>query len=397
LEDKTVYNLAFFPSAFFPSLGGIEEVTRQLAHHCAARGDVTLVCAMRYPFDLPAREEFEGLEVRRFRYVLADDLKTWVRWGWQIPLTRRAVRHVLAARGTELIHIHGVSNNAGFARDASRNLGLPLVVTLHGELTMDTTGVYDRSPGLRRLLRTLLEEADAITACSQHTLEEAERFCHLDLGERGSVIPNGVDLRSFQPAPAPFAHPRPYILSLGRLVREKGIDVLIEAYSRLGCRRTGVDLIIAGEGPEEASLKELARQLEISENVIFVGRADRQMVAQLFCGAEVFVLASRHEPFGIVNLEAMAAGTPIVATSVGGVPELLADGRYGVLVPPEDSEALSTAISDLLSSTDRVASLVAAGRERVTTFTWSHVTDQYHLIYDQALARRTDRPVFEGL
>ncbi|HEY3997331.1 MAG TPA: glycosyltransferase family 4 protein, partial [Candidatus Xenobia bacterium] len=181
-----------------------------------------------------------------------------------------------------------------------------------------------------------------------------------------SVIYNGVSLKDFDNV-QPHWHPKPYVLGIGRFVLQKGFDTLIKA-----CEPH--DLILAGAGPEEEALRLIA-----PPNVHFVGRADRARAVSLFKGCAMFVLPSRHEPQGIVTLEAMAAGRPVIATRVGGVPEIVEN--HGLLVPAGDPVALKEAITTLMNDPDLSARLAAAGRQRAEQFDWNAVTDQYEALY----------------
>lgn len=374
--------MALFASAFFPSLGGVEELVRQLAHQQQERGGRPLIVTNRWPKDLPAADEHEGLPVRRYVFRVPEpnlhQMGGALLYG---PATRRQICEDLSAHGTELIHVQCVSSNAYYALHASRSLQLPLVVTLQGELTMDAAQIFQRSRFAQWLMRTVLREADAITACSGQTLREAEEFLGEPFGERGRVVYNGIRLDEFTGA-APYEHPRAYILAIGRHVPQKGFDVLLEAYAQLvHARETDVDLVLAGDGSERANLEELAERLRLKDRVHFVGRVDRRQAARLFLGCEFFVLPSRHEPMGIVNLEAMAAGKAVLASRVGGVPELVQDGKTGILVPGGNSGELAEGLRRLLSSPALYRGMGAAGKQRAAGFDWSAIADQYEEVY----------------
>lgn len=382
------------PSAYAPSLGGVEELTRQLAAERSRRGERPLVVTMRWPTDLPAAEVVEGVPLRRFVFRPPEGRLVERAVGAATgPVRVAQVAAALRAHRADLVHVVCVSAAAWHVSRAARWAGLPLVVTLQGELTMDADRAYERSPFLRRTLRDLLAGADAVTACSRHTLDEAADWSGLELGDRATVVPNGVRLADFAGVD-PFAHPRPYLLAIGRHVHEKGFDVLVEAVSRLdGTPAAGLDLLVAGDGPERAALERAVAQRGLAGRVRFVGRADRPTAAALFRGATAFVLPSRHEPFGIVNLEAMAAGRPVVATAVGGVPEVVADGVTGVLVPPEDPEALAGALARVAADPAAAAAMGAAGAARARAFDWADVTDRYNEVYRRARRRAGAGPL----
>ncbi len=248
---------------------------------------------------------------------------------------------------------------------------------------MDAGRLYEQSAFMNGVLRALLIEAAAVTACSHNTLFDLQQYLGRPLGPRASVVYNGIRLADFGGAMPTRPHERPYVLGIGRLVPQKGFDVLIRAYGE--AHLPGHDLVIAGEGPERAALEAVAREVVVAGRVRFVGRADRAAAVALFRHCDLFVLPSRLEPMGIVNLEAMAAGKPVIASEVGGVPELVLDGETGLLVPPEDPAALAAAMRKLAGDPDLRLRLGGAGRARAETFNWPNIADQYVRIYESIL------------
>lgn len=172
---------------------------------------------------------------------------------------------------------------------------------------------------------------------------------------RAHHLPNFVaDLAGAAPAALPGAAPR--LLAMGRLHRNKGFDIAIRALALI----PGAQLAIAGEGPERAALEALAREAGVAERVAFLGwRSD---VGALLAACDVFVCSSRHEPLGNIVLEAWSASRPVIAAAAQGPSELIADGETGLLVPPEDAQALATAIRGVLDDPQRAARLAQAGR-----------------------------------
>jgi glycosyltransferase involved in cell wall biosynthesis len=384
--------IALFASSFHPHPGGVEELVRQLAHAQQAAGLEPVVYTMRWPKSLPAREELEGTPVRR--YVFRSPGLPARRLGAALVLGPIAlVQFVLELRRQrgEVLHIECVSPAGWYALQATRLLRLPLVVTMQGELTMDATGLYQRSWWARRTLRLLLRRADVITACSAHTLREAEEWFGSPFGARASVIHNGVDVSDFDAAPAPRSD-EPYVFAIGRHVRQKGFDLLLDAYASL-VDRPGFDhrLVIAGDGPERGALERRAVDLGIAERVDFVGATDRAATASWFRGADVFVLPSRHEPFGIVVLEALAAGVPVVAADVGGVAEFLPDTPLTRLADPDRPASLAAGIEAILSRDDRRLdadpAVSDALADALSAHTWTVLERAYAQRYEEAAAR----------
>ena len=385
--------IALFASAFYPHLGGVEELVRQLAHALKRAGHDAFIVTERWPRDLPEFEEIEELRVYRFafRTLSGGSLSNRARAAASLALTgasiRRAVAEIVQKEGADLVHVQCVSSNARYALPTAKTLGLPLVVTLQGELNMDAAQIFQKQESARQLMRDALQNADFITGCSGQTVQEAEEFLGQPFGERGQVVFNGICLADFENV-APYEHPRPYILGIGRHVEQKGFDILIQSFARLvEGGDTSTDLILAGDGARHEDFKQLSASLKLDGRVHFVGRADRPKAVSLFKGCAFFVLPSRHEPMGIVNLEAMAAGKAVVASRVGGVPELVFDGENGLLVEAANVDSLFGALKFLVENPQLAARLGANGAERVQQFDWDAIAAQYLDVYERAKSR----------
>ena len=377
-------NVAIFASAFHPYVGGVEEHCRQVAHELIRQGHAPIVLTNRWPRTMPHFDLFEGIPVHRIAFRQPESgTKSYVSYYLTHRKICQEVLSILKTFAADVLHVHCISGNAHYARLAHRALGIPLIVTTHGEVTMDATGVFQRSRFANRELRRSLRAADAITACSRKTLAEVEEHVGHKLSDRSSVVYNGIRPEDFA-VKAPFEHPRPYVLAIGRLVPQKGFDVLIRAMALLPA--SGPDLLIAGEGPEDGSLRQLVDELSLADRVHFVGRADRSMAVSLFHGCAFFVLPSRKEPMGIVNLEAMIAGKAVIASRVGGVPEIVLEDRTGLFVQPDDPNALAEAMAMLLADDELRDRLGAAGRIRAQGFTWEQMTGRYLELYEKVMS-----------
>jgi glycosyltransferase involved in cell wall biosynthesis len=376
--------VAIFASAFYPHVGGVEELVRQLAREYRTRDIASIVITNRWPRDLPRYETVDEIPVYRVALRAPEGSNTaWMTYAASLLAIRRYIAHVLRQHHVDLIHVQCVSTNGLYARLAARDLRLPLIVTAQGERLMDASGVYQRSTFMNTVLRGLLRTADGITACSSEVLSDLETYSGQLFGTRAQVIYNGVSIDDFTDASvARYSHPRPYVLALGRLVPQKGFDVLIRAFAAaMEGGRFDHDLLLAGNGAERERLTALVAELELGDRVHLLGAADRPTVVGLYKGCSFFVLPSRYEPLGIVNLEAMAAGKAIIATRVGGVPELVRDQDNGLLVEPQNSAQLAEALLRLAGDEALRSTLAAAGRRFVNDFTWPVIADEYLRFY----------------
>jgi glycosyltransferase involved in cell wall biosynthesis len=280
----------------------------------------------------------------------------------------------------DVVHAHGL-RGALIGVTAARLARVPAIFTAHN-LAPNLSTVQ------RAILRRLARDAERVVAVS-----EAVAATIVALGvprDRITVIPNGIDIGPFQCAYDTVAvraaydihGPTPLIVAIGRLSHEKGFDVLLQAYRQVHAAIPDARLIIAGDGVEAAALKALA-----PEDVRFAGRIEN--VVPLLQAADIVALPSRLEGQGIVALEAMAAGRPVIASRIGGLMETVVEGETGLLVPAEDATALADGLSKLIASADLRARLGGAGRERVKRgYTANHMIATISALYETICAAR---------
>jgi glycosyltransferase involved in cell wall biosynthesis len=259
-------------------------------------------------------------------------------------------------------------------------------VTTQGELTMDESRSFQRDPHMMELLRAAGEQADLVTACSAKTLLDLEHFLGHPLA-RARVIHNGADVRAFAAA-SPLSLGYPYVLALGRLVPQKGFDVLLRAWK--GLRAPAMRLVIAGEGPERSELEDLVASLGVERSVVFFGPSDRATTPRLVAGATAVVVPSRSdEGLPLVSVEAMASGRPLVTTRSGGVVEAVSDGVSGLVVEQEDATGLSGALQRIVDDPALAADLGRAAQRRARDFDWNVLADRYLDAFQCVLVART--------
>ena len=290
----------------------------------------------------------------------------------------------------QIVHTH--SSKAGaLGRLAARMAGVPIVVhTPHGHVFY---GYY--GPLLSRLFAAV-ERFLALITDRIVTLTERGKWEHVRFKVAGPekfvVVHSGVDLGPFLEVGADpgrtkedlgIAPEDRVVGSLGRLVPIKGHRYLIEAAGLVLSRFRNVTFLLAGEGPLRRELEALAEGLGIAHKVVFAGHRDDE--AEVISAMDIFVLPSLNEGMGRVLVEAMAEGKPIVATSVGGVPEVVEHGRTGLLVPPKDPDALAGAISELLEHPEMARRFGEAGRERASLFSAERMVERIGKLYDELL------------
>jgi phosphatidyl-myo-inositol dimannoside synthase len=298
---------------------------------------------------------------------------------------------VAQKRGATVMHGHWVV--PGGAMAAAAGPGLPLVVSLHGSDVF----VAERSAPARLVAHRVFARAGAVTACSQ---DLAQRAVALGASpDRTEVIPYGVDLARFKPAPelrsdlrasAGIPPGAPLVVAAGRLVRKKGFEYLIDALPMM--RSSETRLVIAGEGDLAEELQSRARDAGVAARVRFLGNLPQDAVGRWFAAADVAAVPSVRDDSGNVDglpntvLEALASGTPVVATAAGGIGSVIENGRTGALVAERDAGALAAAVDALLADPARAGAIGRAARESVGRFGWAAAAERFEAAYDRALA-----------
>ncbi|HEY3922753.1 MAG TPA: glycosyltransferase family 4 protein [Gaiellaceae bacterium] len=352
------------------SVHGIRRTARYPARAAGVRPRKVVVLTSSYPrhegdfagrfvADAVGELQRRGLEVEVVRVEVEHDgsglVATIRRRPWRaVPLFFSLVRRLrAAARDADLVHAHWLASAA-----VARFGGKPFVVTLHGTGSAGALSDISLARRAPRLVRFLLRPARAVI-CVSEPLTEAMRAIGV---EQARFIPNGVAL----PATTEREDESPFVLYAGRLAKEKGIPELIEAAQ-------GLRLVVAGDGP----LRGLVPQA--------LGFVPHDELERLYDRAAVVVLPSHSEGLPLCVLEAMAHGRPVVATPVGGIPQLVENGRTGYLVPPGDPQALRFALERLLGDPALRARMGIAARDRVARLcSWERVTDQTLAAYTAA-------------
>lgn len=361
-------------SYFLPDIGGVEVLSGHLVPRLAARGHELLIVASYGELGQQPLADFQGVAVRRMNFEAVLHQR-------DIERLTRVLQDVTALKQSfcpDIIHLHTYSAGAFFHLQTRARFPAPEIYTIH---SLPTTGSANGMFG--RCLRS----AGRVVAISQAMWDGTIALAP-EVRAKSQVIRNGLPMPSLPPAPLDFQ--TPILLVYGRAVPEKGFDLALRAFAR--ARRTYADLrlLVAGDGVELPALRVMALELGIADAVAFLGWVPPHQMARTINRAFLVLAPSRwEEPFGLVALESAQMGRPVVATRVGGLPEVVLNGETGVLVEREDEEGMAEAICTLLANPNLCRSMGKNARQRAqTSFGIETMVDAYENLYRQEVARR---------
>ncbi|WP_334110946.1 glycosyltransferase family 4 protein [Thermodesulfitimonas autotrophica] len=382
------------------TVGGLAQHVYDLTTALSGRGVEVLVFTCGAP-GVPEIEEVNGAKVYRVHPYTpgTPDFVTWV-MQLNVALLERAFPVIERARGVNVVHAHDWLV-AWAARALKHGLRVPLVATIHATEFGRHNGLHN---DLQRFISSiewwLCYEAWKVIVCSCY-MEGELKYIFQVPQDKLTVIPNGVNpenylVRQTHPPRDWFAAPdEKIVFYIGRLVREKGVHILLAAAPLVLARHPQTKFVIAGKGPYEQELRQFAERLGIAHRVYFTGYVDDATRNALYSWAAVAVFPSLYEPFGIVALEAMAAKVPVVVADTGGLGEIVQDGVDGLKCPPDNPQALADKIVALLGNPDLAEALrTRAYQKTLRDYNWGDIARRTRAVYEAVWheRRRIDWP-----
>ena len=369
LKMKITLLVALFPPKW---LAGTEIATYNIAMHLAKRGHQVHVITTQ-DAGLPKKSLEEGFWIYRLGLSKIRFFGVIVFW----------LKVIFAIKKTNsgIVHAQGIGMGIP-AFLAKKLLRKPYVVWGQG------SDVYLPWRFKNPISKLVLKNANAVIALTDDMKREMQKICSRDV----SVIPNGIDLSSFgyllrkeARSKLQIKEVEKVILFVGTLRPVKGIRYLIEAMMIIKDKNENTKLFLVGDGEERTYLENLVKELMLDEYVMFIGEVPNEKVPEYMVAADVFVLPSLSESFGIVNIEAMACGLPVIATKVGGLPEIIRDGENGVLVEPKNPEEIAENIILLLKDDELREGISRNNMKMVREYTWESVVGRLERVYREHL------------
>jgi glycogen(starch) synthase len=378
--------------------GGLARHVRKLAE-ALVEHDVEVHVLTRGGEESPAEERANGVLVHRIREPKRPtDLGEFVAWVERMNSDMLAAGVELGDRYEyDLVHGHDwlVANACDHL---AKRFGSPLVTTIHATEHGRHQGWVDKHPQsyIHGVERWITNRSDRVIACSFYMREQIADIFGVE-ESRVSVIPNGIDPSDLQPQDAgelrrlrlEFARPdEKLVLLVGRLVYEKGFQLALEAMPGVIERLPNTRFLVAGSGTHETELRRQASELGLMEHGTFLGWIGDDVLHSLYPIADVCVIPSIYEPFGLVALEAMASGCPCLVADTGGLREVVPHEEAGLRFRARDPEALAEMAIRVLADESLGRRLVSEGLEHIRRFDWGDVAEQTAAVY-RNLARET--------
>lgn len=365
--------------------GGMNVYVREVASRLGALGIAVDVFTRRASAAEPERREFAP--GARLVQVTAGP-KARIERGEMIPLTGAFAEGVEAFRAREGLRYDVIFSHYWLSAQAGAALAerweAPHAAMFHtlAEVKLRARASQSEPPARLEAERRLVHAVDRIVAATEHERRLLTQIYRAP-AQRVSVIPLGVDLERFAPRPQAEARAalgidpeERMILAIGRIEPLKGLDILIRALAQLSDRRHVVLSIIGGDDrtvADVARLRQLAAELGVADAVRFLGSRPHEVLPAYYNAADVVAVPSFYESFGLVAVEAMASGVPVVASRVGGLASTVADGRTGYLIPWRCPEPFAEKIEVLLRNEELRRALGAAGAQRMRAYSWMEV------------------------
>jgi len=338
---------------------------------------------------LPRTEQKDGINIYRVPAMGRKDLSTATLLSMTsfFPMCLSKGIHLCSKNNYDVINAHFVIPSGLPAVFLAKIFRKPLVISLLGGDIYDPSKKWSphRHPSLRMLISWLLQQADHVVAASSDIKENTLKY--YNYSGQIETIPWGFvqpQFRRVTRANLDLPEDQIVLVSVGRLVKRKGHGYAIRAVSKLIQQGHQVKYLIIGDGPEKRTLRDLVRELNIEENVIFLGYVSEEVKYQYLTRSDIYLLPSLHEGFGICLLEAMYCGLPIVATNNGGQTDFLTNGRNVFFTSPKDDNSLTEEVTKLINNDQLRYKMAENNKNDIQTYLIENIAQKYHEILENA-------------
>lgn len=366
--------ILYWTGLFWPHIGGVEVLSLQLISAMQERGYEFIVLTSKSNSDLSDKEDYKGISIYRFPFhkgVADHNLK-------EIEEIKLRVIELKKKFKPDLVHINSIDASI-FFHQITDNVAdnIPTLFTVHSLPPF----VVDNNT----LLRKMIASSKWITTASDAMLTTVRKLIP-EIVSSSSLIYYGLSMPEIEPTPIPFDPPR--LLSIGRIVKEKGFDIALDAFAKIITLFPMIRLVIAGDGQAKSDLENKAEKLGISSFTKFIGWVSPENVPDLINSSTIVIIPSKwQEPFGLVALQAAQMARPVIAANVGGLPEIVDHQKTGLLFDNENSNNLSEHIIFLLKNPEMAIQMGQTARKKVmVVFRFERFVNEYDELYKKLIS-----------
>jgi len=365
----------------YPPLGGGGGViSKDLAEEWVRRGNQVTVLTSEFQ-DIPRKQTLNGVKIIRVPILnrKEQNVASLISLLSYVPMAIWQASSIFKEKKIDVINTHFAVPSGPVGQYLSKKYSVPNVLTIHGGDIFDPSKSLSphRTPLLNQIVRKILLNADAVVAQSTDTLNNAKMF--YKVGREIEIIPLGIHPNIF-PAKTReslgLSDDEFIFITVGRLIKRKNLGLLLDVF-KLICSKIHSKLIIVGDGPEKKELEQKAIDLGIENSVKFLGFIDNAEKFQYLNASDIYISTAFHEGFGIVFLEAMESGLPIISFDRGGQKDFLINGKTGYLVPLNNKEILLNKVFELLENHNKRKEIKVFNRNYVKDFYIQNCADQY--------------------
>ena len=372
-------------SRFFPHVGGVEKVIESLAEKLSKNNEVIILSSLDDASNFLKIENsitnVEGYKLKRIWMNIPRSFFGLVIFPYRFLSAVYSLTSFLKKQKPDIVNLHfpdDVSIYLWFSRIFYKS---SLVINIHG----NDLHIFSKKFFHKFFIKSLLNDSEKIIVNSKYMKKDMLSVTNIE-SSKIVMIPNGIDVSYINSIPMQKYVETDYLFFVGRFVHKKGVDILIRAVSLL--KNNSLKLVIEGKGEEKENLEKLIIELGLSERIILVGgNLSEEQKFEYMKGALIGIVPSRIEPFGIVALEYLSCGTPLIASKTGGLFDILEDQKTCIFFENENYKELAKKIDELLADKELRKALSANGKDLVKKYTWDEVSKKYIEIFNSVLLR----------
>lgn len=377
--------IVLLSSRFFPHIGGVEKVLESLAKKLSKYNKVIVLSSLDDASNFLKIENsitnVDGYKLKRIWMNIPRSLYGLVIFPYRFLSANYSLISFFKKQKPDIVNLH-FPDDVGIYLWFSRIFcKLPLVINIHG----NDLHIFSKKLIHKFFIKSLLNDAEKIIVNSKYMKDDMLSATNIE-GSKIVIIPNGIDVSYINSIPMQKYIESDYLFFVGRFVHKKGVDILIRAFSKI--KNKSLKLVIEGKGEEKEKLERLILELGLSERIILVGGnlSEEQKFAYMK-GALIGIVPSRIEPFGIVALEYLSCGTPLIASETGGLSDILENQKTCIFFENENYKELAKKIDELVDDKKLRKILSERGIELVKKYTWSEISKKYLEIFNSVLMK----------